>query len=62
MKTVTYKLHRSDYSVAVYCTVQSYLVMASKLGYVTEFKAYSNFSEITSSDFVYNDLMNLINR
>jgi len=57
----TYKLYRSDYTNERYSVVQNYLIMASEIGYVTGFIAFTNFCEITSNDTVYNDLQHLIN-
>ena len=61
MKTVTFKIHKSDYTTQRYSTIQNYLVLASNSGMVQSFVPFKNFIEITTTLTVYADLQNLIN-
>jgi len=57
----TYNIYKSDYTPIVYSTLLNYLIFAKQCGHVSDYEAFENFSTITSTDTVYQDVQNLIN-
>lgn len=58
-----FKIHYSDYTEDRLQTVLNYLCFASaNKTFISDYKAFTNFAEITCLDVIYRDLQNLINK
>ncbi|MEG1140934.1 MAG: hypothetical protein RSE41_00485 [Clostridia bacterium] len=62
MKTITFKIHKSDYTKQVYEVVIIYLTMATICKRIDSCIEYENFFEVVGSESVYNDMQKLINK